>query len=105
MRASMASCGATSMAFILRLLVTPTASNHLIYPRSDGGLIHGRCAPLALQELRLHFVSRCTLSTIDGVPHWSTFGTPSTARERVVEHGLVTCTVHFDHAPHVLPMC
>ena len=59
MRASMASCGATSMAFILRLLVTPTASSHLTYPRSDGGLIHGRCAPLALQELRLCFTLPC----------------------------------------------
>ena len=59
MRASMASCGATSMAFILRLLVTPTASSHLTCPRSDDGLIHGRCAPLALQELLLCFTLLC----------------------------------------------
>ena len=82
MRAFKPCCSSLVSATISRRVRLCVAVYHHVHCRSNNGVIQGRYTRLASQELRLC----CTLpiSTIDGVPPWSTSSTPHAAWERVV---------------------
>ena len=78
MRANKSSCSAMARAAILRHERSCAASCYHLKPRFADGIIYGRCAPLARQELRLS-------STLHGVDHG---GASALADLRHALHGL-----------------
>ena len=58
MRASKPSLSAVIRTAHLSRVRSCTASYHWVKWRSDDGIIHARCAPLARQELQLYLTQR-----------------------------------------------